>query len=220
MQDDRPVAAPPVGDSEFGSVFLLEQRGPADLNAGAVDVRSDPDSGRRLKTGCSRDGQVPRACGADDGTGEGMFRVGFCGSGQSEDLVGGAPVCHLDCGDGGFTLGEGAGLVEEHGVHCAHGFECEPVLDQDTAAGGAFGGDGDHQRDRESECVRAGDDQHGDGADDALSARGRVLGVGDQAADACEGGVLPDCGDLDAQTGVGGYRAGDNLVAVAAADGA
>ena len=46
----------------------------------------------------------------------------------------------------------------------AHPLEREPVLDQDAGAGGDRGRDRDHERDRQAERVRAGDDEHGDGA--------------------------------------------------------
>ena len=71
-----------------------------------------------------------------------------------------------DAGDGVGALGERAGLVEQDGVDRAHPFEGEPVLDEDPGLRRHCGRDGDHERDRQAEGVRAGDHQHGDGAGD------------------------------------------------------
>ena len=106
--------------------------------------------------------------GGHDGPGQRVLGVGFGAGGEGEHLVLAVAGGGLDGGDGGLALGEGAGLVEQHGVDGAHRLQREPVLDQHAAAGGAFGGDGHHQRDRQAEGVRAGDDQHGDGADHRL----------------------------------------------------
>ena len=69
-----------------------------------------------------------------------------------------------DAGDGMFAGGEGAGLVEQHGVDRAHPFEREAVLDEDPGPGAHRGRDRDHERDGQPERVRAGDDEHRDGA--------------------------------------------------------
>ena len=109
------------------------------------------------------------ARGGDDGPGQRVLGVGLGGGRQRQHVV-------FACGrrvaatavTRGLALGQGAGLVEQHGADRPHALQREPVLDQHAAAGGAFGGDGHHQRDRQAERVRAGDDQHGDGADDGL----------------------------------------------------
>src|SRR5699024_6862530 len=64
------------------------------------------------------------------------------------------------------------------------GLQRETVLDEHSASGGAFGRDGHHQRDRQAERVRAGDDQHGDRADHGGigQADERPDGGGDQAS--------------------------------------
>src|SRR5699024_8600386 len=75
------------------------------------------------------------------------------------------------------------------------------VLDQDAAAGGALGGDGDHQRDRQAQRVWAGDDEDGDGAND------RIVGEPEESPN--------DCGDQGSTEGEpeqqGGGAVGDAL---------
>src|SRR5690625_2334344 len=36
----------------------------------------------------------------------------------------------VDPGDGGLTFGQGASLVEQYGIHGAHGFQGQPVFNQ------------------------------------------------------------------------------------------
>ena len=71
------------------------------------------------------------------------------------------------------ALGEGAGLVEEHGVDGPHALEGEAILDEDAGARGHRRRQGDHERDREAERVGAGDHEHGDGALE------RLVGIAD-----------------------------------------
>ena len=106
-----------------------------------------------------------------------MLTVGLGGGGQGEDLFGIQAAGRLHAGDGGLALGQGAGLVEEHRVDLAHGLQGEAVLDQDAAAGGALGGDGHDQRDRQTQRMGAGDDEDSDGAND------RVVGEPEERPD-------------------------------------
>ena len=64
--------------------------------------------------------------------------------------------------------GQGAGLVEQHGVHGPHPLQGQAVLDQDAVAGRQRGRDGDDQGDVPAEGVGAGDHQHRHGAFDGL----------------------------------------------------
>ena len=66
---------------------------------------------------------------------------------------------------------ERARLVEDDHVQLARPLERDPVLDQQPVAGAERGRDRDHQRDRQAQGVRAGDDQHG------RRAHQRALGV-------------------------------------------
>ena len=145
-----------------------------------------------------------------------------------------------------IALRERARLVEQHGVDGAHPLERETILDEDAVLGGDRGRQRDHERDRQTERVRAGDDEHGHGRlDRALHVAGERpgderhgrgagrdveqqrreaigehlgptptrLGVGDEALDAGERGVLPHRVDLDAHRRVGRHRPGDDTVA-------
>src|SRR5699024_1399283 len=125
--------------------------------------------------------------GGDYGPGERVLAVGLGRGGQGEHLVGVQVAGRFDAGDGGLALGQGAGLVEEHRIDLAHGLQREAVLDQDAAAGGALGGDGDHQRDRQAQRVWAGDDEDGDGAND------RIVGEPEESPN--------DCGDQGSTEG-------------------
>ena len=151
-----------------------------------------------------------------------------------------------DVGDDVIALRERARLVEQHGVDGAHPLERETILDEDAVPGGDRGRQRDHERDRQAERVRAGDDEHGHGRlDRALHVAGERpgderhgrgagrdveqqrreaigehlgptparLGVGDEALDAGERGVLPHRVDLDAYRRVGRHRPGDDTVA-------
>ena len=168
VQDDGSLAPPALSDRQLAAAFLLEQIRAADLHRAVADTGPDPDGRGGLESGGCRNHQLPLACGGDDGAGERVFRVGFCGSGQTEQFVGSDPGHGFDRGHGGGALGEGAGLVEQHRVDGAHALQGEAVLDQHTRAGGALGGDRHHQWDRETESVRAGDDEDGDGAHHGL----------------------------------------------------
>ena len=107
------------------------------------------------------------ASGGDDRSGERVLAVELDPAGQPQDFVVGDPGAD-DAGDDVAALGEGAGLVEQHGGDGPHPLEREAVLDEDPVAGRHRGRQRDHERDRQSEGVWAGDHQHGDGARDGL----------------------------------------------------
>ena len=108
------------------------------------------------------------AGGGDDGPGERVLAVGLDAAGEAQHVVLAQPVGAGHAGDHVGAPGEGAGLVEQHGVDRAHPLEREPVLDQDPGLGRHRRRQRDHQRDGEPEGVGAGDDQHGDRADDGV----------------------------------------------------
>ena len=142
----------------------------------AVDGRGDADGGRRGEVGRPAAAVRPAACAArDDRRASGCSQSALGGGRQGEQLVRrrGRPSVAIAV-DGRLALGQGAGLVEQDGVDGAHALQREPVLDEHAAAGGAFGRDRDDQRDGQAERVRAGDHQHGDGADDGLVGHARA----------------------------------------------
>ena len=57
---------------------------------------------------------------------------------------------------------QGAGLVEDHRSEVPRLLEATAIADEQSRLCTETGGDGRHQRHGESECVRAGDDEHGD----------------------------------------------------------
>ena len=89
-----------------------------------------------------------------------MFAVGLHPASEAEHLSLRAPVGSGDADHDVLTLGEGAGLVEQHGTNAATGLEGETVLDQDPVARGH----GTRQRGREwdgkPQGVRTRDHQH------------------------------------------------------------
>ena len=141
---------------------------------------------------------TPRRDGlGDDRLGERVLGVALGGGREREQLVEAERVPGGDRGvrHRGLALGEGAGLVEEHRTDRAHGLEGEAVGDEHAAARGTLGGDRHDERDREAEGVRAGDDEHGDRADDGVvgAARERPRDRGDDGGDEGEP-EQPACG--------------------------
>jgi hypothetical protein len=96
-----------------------------------------------------------------------VLGVRLDGAGQGEQGVG-VPVDRGRPADMGPAGGQGAGLVEQDGVHGPHPLQGQAVGDQDAVAGRQAGGDGNHQGDGQPEGVGAGDHQHGHGPLDRL----------------------------------------------------
>ncbi len=153
-----------VGDVQ---VSLSQQRWAADGVGDAVDGCLDAATGEGAKLGRLGD-RAPFSCGGDDGSGEWVLAVGLDTAGDTEqlglvDASGGG-----DADDDVFATGQGAGLVEQHGVDGPAGLEGEAVLDEDPVAGTDRAGQRGSQRDGQAEGVRAGDHEHGDDSDDCL----------------------------------------------------
>ena len=74
-----------------------------------------------------------------------------------------AAVCE-DIGHGRLALGDGAGLVEHHGLQPAGRFERDGVLKQDAVARTDAAADHARNRRGKSQCARTADDEHGNGA--------------------------------------------------------
>ena len=98
-----------------------------------------------------------------------MLGIGFDGGGESKCLLGAG-----DIDQHRLALGQGPGLVEDHGVERACALKGQAVLDQQPVTGAEGGRDGDDEWDRQPEGMRTGDDQDGRGPDQ------RALGVTEQ----------------------------------------
>ncbi len=190
--------------------------------------------------------------GRDDGAGHRVLTVGFRRGGHGKQLSLGNRGNRRGAGHRVGALGQGAGLVKEHHVNVAHALQCDAVLHQHPGARGAFGGDGNHQRDGQAQRVRAGNDQHRHGAhhrvigladehpDDEgqdagtqgkpeqpggrpvgqrLGAGGGLLGLGDQALDSGQRGVLAGGLHLNAHRVACGHRSGHHVLPGVAVDG-
>ena len=75
--------------------------------------------------------------GGEDRGGDGMLGAGLDGGCQPEDLTGAPPVGGDDRGDGQVARGQGAGLVEHHGVDGADRFQGPVALEEDAQLGAA-----------------------------------------------------------------------------------
>ena len=168
VQDDRPVGPPTVGNLELRLLGEREQVGTSDLHLRAADPSLDTGRGRRREVRRCGQCEVPLLRGADDGLGQGVLTVELGRGSQRQDLVGFEAGDGLDRCHDRLATRQGAGLVEQHRIDGAHAFERQPVLDQQSATGCALGRDRDDQRDRQAQGVRAGDDQHRDGAHDCV----------------------------------------------------
>ncbi len=184
---------------------LAQERGPADVNCPSVHGGSDAPAGEGREASGIGDGQVPLAGGTDDGPGDGVFTVGFHGSGQGQQAVSIPARNGGDVLQVGFASGQGTRLVEEDDVDGPHAFQSHPVLDQDPGAGGLFGGDGDDQGDGQAQGMRAGDHQDGDGAGDRLRDAAQH-GPDDEGDDARAGGEVEQepRGPVGQRLGLGG----------------
>ena len=166
-----PTPAPAVGHGcqlvRLRDVELAEQRRSSDSNVVSVDVGTHTATGQRLEAGGGGE-RAGRSPGGNDGAGDGVFAVALGCRREAEHLI------SVVAGDGGVVddgvvaACERAGLVEQHGVDVAHPFQRQAVLDEDPGASRDRRGDRDHERDRQTESVRAGDHEHGDNGDDSF----------------------------------------------------
>ena len=167
----------------------------------------------------------------------GLFQTG----GGAQQLLLGDIGGAQHVGDPGLALGDGAGLVQHHGVDAAHQLQTGGGFDEDALFGGLAGGHGDGHGGGQTQSAGAGDHQHGD-ADgqaeaDAHAARsGPQQGGGDgdgdhrrykhgadlvgQTADGRlgGGGLLHEPDDLG-QGGVRTHAVGGHLQIAAGEDG-
>ena len=166
VQDDRAVGAPaaaPPGSSVMAR--LVEQARTTDLDRRRRRRRAvTPTAGHEVKSVAADTVSVTAARGLDDGAGQRMLGIRLGRRGQGEHLA--SVSCRVRRR---WPVTVGSPLVSVPVLSNSTvstvriRLQRQPVLDQDAAAGGAFGGDRDDQRDRQAEGVRAGDHQHGDG---------------------------------------------------------
>ena len=150
VENDRALLSPLVCDGELFGGMLLKQVGAADLDYLTVNSCLHAHSWRRGEVAGARHSHVTGLRRTGDGASEWVLTVRLGGRCQREHVCFLISADGVDRGDGGFAFGEGAGLVEQHGVDGAHGFESEPILDQYPAAGGALSRNRDDQRDCET----------------------------------------------------------------------
>jgi hypothetical protein len=146
--DDLPVAddvqdrrAPPLQASvrsrelRWDGQLTLPQQGRAtDGHGRAVDVGFDAAARHRPEPGRRRQAADPFAGVGVDRPGQRVLRVGLDRTGDGEQLGLVEPDGRRDVGDDVLAAGEGAGLVEQHGVHGADLLQRETVLDEHARA--------------------------------------------------------------------------------------
>ena len=188
MEDGSSALAPLGGARReglaFGQTPLPQQRRTADGGRLTVDARFDAPSRDRTEAFRCRRFDPPISRRGHDGEGNGVLAVSLHRRREGEHLTFGHAIADHP-GDSVPAGGEGAGLVEQHGVDGAHAFEGETVLHQDPGARGDAGRHRDGERDGEAERVGAGDDEHGHGALHGLVdlTERAPDGEGDDAAD-------------------------------------
>ncbi len=101
----------------------------------------------------------------DDGGREGVLAGALERGGQAKDLVLRVARQRHDGREARLPLRQGAGLVHHQGIDLLKALQGLGVADQDPGGGAPPGGDHDRHRRRQAEGARAGDDQHGHGAD-------------------------------------------------------
>ena len=91
-----------------------------------------------------------------------MFRVTFHRRGEAQRFVCCETAGRCDFDDAVLALRLRSRLVEDHGIQTARLLEASPVSNEETITRTNGCRDGDDERDRESQRMRAGDDQDGD----------------------------------------------------------
>jgi hypothetical protein len=82
-----------------------------------------------------------------------------------------------------LTLCERAGFIEDDDVNLTRGFERQTIADEDAVLCAHGCGDGNDQRNGQTERVRTGDDQHGNDAIENFDVEGVGNGPGDGGED-------------------------------------
>ena len=90
-----------------------------------------------------------------------MLGAGLDAGGEAQHLAGVEAGGGGDVGDTHLARGDGAGLVHDHRVHLAGGFEHFGALNQQPQLCAAAGAHQDRRGGGQAECARARDDEHG-----------------------------------------------------------
>ena len=153
--------------------------GPPTCTSRPVDRGGHPDRRRGPEVGGAPGTGRPRCCAAATMAGPAGARESVSAAAASAQDVVGVAAIRWPCT--AVTVGSPlvrVPVLSNSTVSTVRiALQRQPVLDQHAAAGSAFGGDRDHQRDRQAERVRAGDHQHGDRADH------RLVGLAEQRPD-------------------------------------
>jgi hypothetical protein len=113
-----------------------------------------------------------------------VLRIALDGRGECERLIGGKAFARRDVDDAELTAGQCAGLIEEHRVHVSRVLEAATVAYEQAVSSAERRGDGDDERDGQTERMRTGN--HED-SDDAFYDKRRVL-PGHRPSDQCHRG--------------------------------
>src|SRR5699024_11057906 len=205
---------------------VVEQVDGTDGDGMVVDLRDDALAGDRFGFLDHFDGQSLVLRAADDRLSQGVLGGGFGTGGQGEHLiVRVGRVEDLDVGQLGAAVGQGAGLVDDHGVDLRGGLQVFATLDEHPVLSGASDTGDNRDRDGDDQRPRAGDDQQGQGqfhieGDQANGEGGDhhtggvvlreflqerlgfclvILGVFDAVDDLGQGGIRYDADSLNAQ---------------------
>ena len=100
------------------------------------------------------------AGGLHDGAGDRVLGASLHARGEAQDFALLEAVSCDDVRNSHFARGDRAGLIHDHRVHLAGGFENLRALDQQPQLGAAAGAHQDRGRGGKAERARAGDDQH------------------------------------------------------------
>ncbi|CKT22428.1 Uncharacterised protein [Mycobacterium tuberculosis] len=163
-------------------MLFVDELAPSDHHRPAVDLRPHPvpgDGGERIG---GRYRQPALVCSGNDRRTDGVFGARFDRGGEPQHLIRLAPLAGNHIGHPHPGAGEGAGLVEHHGVDLLRRFQHLASLDQDPQFGAPAGADHDGRGGSQAQRTRARDDQHRDrgghtshrvGGDQCPSRKGR-----------------------------------------------
>ena len=137
---------------------LVHQLAVAHQHGMAIHLRPDAVAGYGLEPRGVADLDAPLAGARDYGLGQRVLGVLLGRGDEPQEVVLAPAIQGEDVGEGGLTLGEGAGLVEDDGVYARYVLEGGRVLDQDVVPRSDAGAYGHGGRGRQAQGVGAGDD--------------------------------------------------------------
>ena len=147
---------------QFGRVHLQDAQQPAvaSVNHDAVDPAPDSLPLGRAKVLRFGEGDALFGSILHDGIGQRMLRTLFHRCCQRNQLVGSEAVQGQHIGHPGSALGDGAGLIQNDGVHQVGGFQALGALDEDAVFSALSGAHHDCHRGGQPQRTGAGDHQH------------------------------------------------------------